>query len=134
MKMAQKRVPSLTVDIIIPASDGVVLVKRAHEPYKNRWALPGGFVNYGEKVEDAAVREAEEETSLKVKLRKLVGVYSDPNRDPRGHVVSICFLAERANGKLVANSDAAEARVFKYIPWSELAFDHSRILRDAGFG
>jgi 8-oxo-dGTP diphosphatase len=85
-------------------------------------------------VEDAAVREAEEETSLKVKLRKLVGVYSDPNRDPRGHVVSVCFLAERTNGKPVANSDAAEARVFKDIPWGELAFDHSRILRDAGFG
>jgi len=134
MKMAQKRVPSLTVDIVIPTSDGVVLIKRANEPYKNRWALPGGFVNYGEKVEDAAIREAEEETGLKVKLRKLVGVYSDPNRDPRGHVVSICFLAERTNGKPVANSDAAEARVFKDIPWGELAFDHSRILRDAGFG
>jgi 8-oxo-dGTP diphosphatase len=134
MKMVQKRVPSLTVDIVIPASDGVVLVKRANEPYKNRWALPGGFVNYGEKVEDAAVREAEEETSLKVKLIKLVGVYSDPNRDPRGHVVSVCFLAERVNGKPVAKSDAAEARVFKDIPWGELAFDHSRILRDAGFG
>lgn len=134
MKMAQKRVPSLTVDIVIPASDGVVLVKRANEPYKNRWALPGGFVNYGEKLEDAAVREAEEETGLKVKLRKLVGVYSDPKRDPRGHVVSVCFIAERANGKPVANSDAAEARLFKDIPWSELAFDHSRMLRDAGFG
>jgi 8-oxo-dGTP diphosphatase len=134
MKMAKRRVPSLTADVVIPASNGVVLIKRAHEPYKDRWALPGGFVNYREKVEDAAVREAQEETGLKVKLIKLVGVYSDPDRDPRGHVVSICFLAECVKGKPVANSDAADARVFKDIPWRELAFDHSKILRDAGFG
>jgi 8-oxo-dGTP diphosphatase len=134
MRMARRRLPSITVDIIIPSSGGVVLIKRAHEPYKDRWALPGGFVNYGETAEDAAVREAEEETGLKVKLMKLIGVYSDPNRDPRGHVVSICFLAEKVKSKPVASSDAAEARVFKDIPWKELAFDHSRILRDAGFG
>jgi len=131
--MVQKRSPLLTVDIIIPTSDGLVLVKRAREPYKGMWALPGGFVRYGERVESAAVREAEEETGLKVKLRKLVGVYSDPSRDPRGHVVSVCFLAEQANGRLSAKGDAAEARVFKDIPWQELAFDHARILRDAGF-
>jgi len=132
--MTQKRGPSITVDIIIPTSDGIVLVKRAHDPYKGKWALPGGFVRYGEMVEDAAVREAEEETSLKVKLRKIVGVYSDPSRDPRGHVVSVCFLAARINGRPLAKGDAAEARIFKDIPWGELAFDHSRILRDAGFG
>lgn len=132
--MTQKRGPSITVDIIIPTSDGIVLVKRAHDPYKGKWALPGGFVRYGEMVEDAAVREAEEETSLKVKLRKIVGVYSDPSRDPRGHVVSVCFLAARINGRLLAKGDAADARIFKDIPWGELAFDHSRILRDAGFG
>jgi len=131
--MVQKRGPLLTVDVIIPTSDGIVLVKRAREPYKGMWALPGGFVRYGERVDDAAMREAEEETGLKVKLRKLVGVYSDPSRDPRGHVVSVCFLAEQANGRLSAKGDAAEARVFKDIPWQELAFDHARILRDAGF-
>jgi len=132
--MTQKRGPSITVDIIITISDCIVLVKRAHDPYKGNWALPGGFVRYGEMVEDAAVREAEEETSLKVKLRKIVGVYSDPSRDPRGHVVSVCFLAARINGRPLAKGDAAEARIFKDIPWGELAFDHSRILRDAGFG
>lgn len=131
--MVQKRGPLLTVDIIIPTSDGIVLVKRAREPYKGMWALPGGFVRYGERVEDAAMREAEEETGLKVKLRKLVGVYSDPSRDPRGHVVSVCFLAERVNGRPSAKGDAAEARIFRDIPWGELAFDHARILRDAGF-
>ena len=132
--MVQKRGPLLTVDIIIPTSDGIVLVKRAREPYKGIWALPGGFVRYGERLEDAAMREAEEETGLKVKLRKLVGVYSDPSRDPRGHIVSVCFLAEQANGRPSAKGDAAEARIFRDIPWGELAFDHARILRDARFG
>ena len=131
--MVQKRGPLLTVDIIIPTSDGIVLVKRAREPYKGMWALPGGFVRYGERLEDAAMREAEEETGLKVKLRKLVGVYSDPSRDPRGHIVSVCFLAKQANGRPSAKGDAAEARIFRDIPWGELAFDHARILRDAGF-
>jgi len=131
--MTSRRHPLITVDIIIPTLSGIVLVKRSHEPYRGRWALPGGFVHYGEKVEDAAMREAQEETGLMVKLRKLVGVYSEVNRDPRGHVVSVCFLAERVNGKPSAKGDAAEALIFKDIPWQKLAFDHARILKDAGF-
>lgn len=131
--MVQKRGPLLTVDVIIPTSDGIVLVKRAREPYKGMWALPGGFVRYGERVEDAAVREAEEETGLKVKLGKFISIYSEPRRDPRGHVVSIRFKAKRISGKLAAGSDVKEARIFKDIPWGKLAFDHARILRDAGF-
>lgn len=128
-----KRNPMLAVDIIVPTSKGVVLVRRANDPYKGRWALPGGFVHHGERVEDAARREAEEETGLKAKLQKIIGVYSDPKRDPRGHVVSICFLAEREGGELAAGNDAAEVRAFKDIPWKELAFDHAQMLRDAGF-
>jgi len=123
----------LTVDIIIRAPGGVVLIKRRNEPFEGRWALPGGFVGYGERIEDAAVREAKEETGLGVKLGKLVGVYSDPNRDPRGHVVSVCYSAKRAGGRLISSSDAKEARIFKHIPWRKLAFDHARILKDAGF-
>ncbi|MFB0500103.1 MAG: NUDIX domain-containing protein [Candidatus Hadarchaeaceae archaeon] len=123
----------LAVDVIIRTPDGVVLIKRKNEPYKGMWAIPGGFVRYGEKVEDAAAREVKEETSLKVKLGKLVGVYSDPKRDPRGHVVSVCFLAERASGRLKASSDAQDTKIFKHIPWRELAFDHARILKEAGF-
>ena len=73
----------LVVDVVIRTPRGVVLIKRRNEPYKGRWALPGGFVRYGEMVEDAAAREAEEETGLRVKLGKLVGIYSDPKRDPR---------------------------------------------------
>lgn len=109
-------------------------MKRARGPYKGKWALPGGFVRYGEKVEDAAIREACEEIGLRVKPMKLVGVYSAPGRDPRGHVVSVCFGARPVGGRLVAGKEVAEARVFKRIPWRELAFDHAKILRDAGFG
>lgn len=123
----------LAVDVIIRTPDGVVLIKRKNEPYKERWAIPGGFVRYGERVEDAAAREVKEETSLRVKLRELVGVYSDPKRDPRGHVVSVCFLAERVGGRLKASSDAQDTKIFKHIPWRELAFDHAWILKDAGF-
>jgi len=129
-----RRQPLLMVDVVIKTEGGVVLVKRGREPYKGKWALPGGFVSYGEKVEDAAVREAREETGLKVKLRKLIGVFSDPERDPRGHAVSVCFLADAVGGKLKAGSDAAEARVFKKIPWRELAFDHEVVLKNAGMG
>jgi 8-oxo-dGTP diphosphatase len=78
------------------------------------------------------MREALEETGLKVKLQRLVGVYSDPKRDPRGHVVSACFLAKRAGGRLKAASDVEEVKIFKRIPWRGLAFDHARILKDAG--
>lgn len=123
----------LVVDVIIQVPGGVVLIKRRNEPFKGRWALPGGFVNYGERIEDAATREAREETGLSVKLGKLVGLYSDPKRDPRGHTVSACYLARRAGGRLRASSDAQEASIFRHIPWRKLAFDHARILKDAGF-
>jgi 8-oxo-dGTP diphosphatase len=120
----------LTVDVVIKTPEGVVLVKRGNEPYEGKWALPGGFVRYGERVEEAAVREALEETGLEVKLQRLVGIYSDPERDPRGHVVSACFLAKRIGGKLKAASDAKGVKIFKRIPWRELAFDHAQILKD----
>ncbi len=124
--------PRLTVDVIVTGKEGVLLVKRKNEPYKGKWALVGGFVNYGETVEQAAIRECKEETGLDIELEKLVGVYSDPNRDPRGHVVSVCFLAREKGGILKSGTDAADARFFKKIPWEELAFDHARILKDAG--
>jgi 8-oxo-dGTP diphosphatase len=124
--------PSLTVDTIIRYPDGdIVLIKRGHEPFAGQWAIPGGFVEYGETVEEAAVREANEETGLDIRLEKLVGVYSDPGRDPRGHTVSVVFLATPTGGTLRADSDAANA--LKTSDWRDLplAFDHANILTDA---
>ena len=122
--------PSLVVDVVILARGGVVLIKRATNPYKGKWAIPGGFVRFGEPVEEAAVREAREETGLGIKLKKLIGLYSDPKRDPRGHVVSACFLAEEVGGELRAGDDASAVKIFKRVPRRGLAFDHAKILRD----
>ena len=91
----ERRAPSVAVDVVLVRPDGsIVLVRRAKEPFKGCWALPGGFVRYGERVEDAARREAREETGLEVAIEGLVGVYSEPDRDPRGHVISIAVLPE----------------------------------------
>ncbi|MEE8319513.1 MAG: NUDIX hydrolase [bacterium] len=123
------RNPFPTADIIIEIDDaGIVLIKRKNPPHG--WAIPGGFVDYGETVEAAAVREAKEETSLDVELTRLLGVYSDPDRDPRFHTVSTVFVA-RASGNPVGQDDAAEARVFTRdnLP-DDLAFDHRSILDD----
>jgi len=123
--------PLLTVDVVIIYQDKIVLIRRANPPFQGCYALPGGFVEIGEKVEDAAVREAREETGLDVKLLKLLGVYSDPGRDPRGHTVSIAYIGEGV-GKLVADTDAACVGLFDpaELP-KKLAFDHKKILRDA---
>jgi len=122
----------LTADTVILYDGGVVLVRRRREPFKGQLAIPGGFVEYGESVGDAAVREAREETGLDVRLLSVVGVYSDPDRDPRGHTVTVAFLAF-GTGELRAGDDAKDVVV---VPIDEalkmeLAFDHSRILRDA---
>lgn len=129
--MAGPETPKLMVDVVIPDEQGrVVLIERAGEPFRGRWALPGGFVEVGETVEEAAVREAAEETGMAVEVSRLIGVYSDPERDPRGHNVSVAFLARVVGGDLEAASDAAEAAVID--PSTvELAFDHARIVEDA---
>ena len=118
------------VDVVIPSERGIVLVRRASDPFEGEWALPGGFVEVGETVEEAATREAAEETGLAIELARLIGVYSAPDRDPRGHNVSVAFLARVVGGDLVAASDAAEVAVLD--PEAvELAFDHRRIVADA---
>ena len=122
---------TLTVDAIIPYYKGIVLIKRKNEPYKDFYALPGGIVEYGEKVEDALLREVKEETGLKVRIRNIVGVYSDPNRDPRGHFVSICFLVIPTGGYLKAGSDAKDIKVFPLDSLPNLAFDHGKMIKDA---
>ncbi len=122
------RNPLPTVDIIIETQGGVVLVRRRTPPLG--WALPGGFVDYGESLESAAVREAREETSLDVELRGQLGAYSDPSRDPRQHTITVVFTA-RASGTPEGADDAAEAKVFALDALPEnLAFDHHRILQD----
>jgi len=123
------RNPIPTVDIIVELdAGGIILIKRAKEPFG--WAIPGGFVDYGESLEDAARREAWEETSLKVELLRQLGAYSAPDRDPRHHTLSVVFLA-RAQGKPEARDDALEVGVFteEDLP-SPLAFDHAKILAD----
>ncbi len=122
---------TLTVDGIVSFRDGIVLVKRGKDPFKGYYALPGGIVEYGERVEDAVLREVKEETGLECEIVDLVGVYSDPNRDPRGHFVTICYLLKVKGGKLKAGSDADEVKVFKLGELPKLAFDHSKILKDA---
>jgi ADP-ribose pyrophosphatase YjhB (NUDIX family) len=124
------RNPTPTVDIIIRLpGDRVVLIERANEPLG--WAFPGGFVDYGECLEDAARREAKEETHLDVELKVLLGVYSDPNRDPRQHTMSATYVA-RASQEPVAGDDAAAVAA---VPIAELldrefAFDHGEMARD----
>lgn len=126
------RNPIPTVDIIIELLDRpyrpIVLVERLNPPYG--WALPGGFVDYGETVEKAAIREAAEETGLHIKLVEQFQVYSDPERDPRHHTLSVVFLA-MAKGEPFAGDDAKNLAVFELwdIP-QNLCFDHERILRD----
>ena len=111
----------------------MVLIQRKYDPYKGSWALPGGFVEWGETVESAVLREVKEETSLEVELVALVGVYSDPDRDPRGHTVTICYLTRKKGGELKADTDASNVQCFKKdeLLKLKLAFDHNFILKDA---
>lgn len=122
---------TLTVDAIIPYQGKIVLIKRLNEPYKGFYALPGGIVEYGERVEDAVLREVEEETGLRGKIHSLVGVYSDPDRDPRGHFVSVCFIVIPKGGELKAGSDAKEVGLFSLDDLPKLAFDHEKMIKDA---
>jgi 8-oxo-dGTP diphosphatase len=128
------RTPALAVDaLIVDPARGVVLIRRANPPFQGSWALPGGFVEVGETCEAACVREAREETGLDVEPVQLVGVYSTPDRDPRGHTVSPVYLCRVAGGKAEAGDDASEARWFSDLTGVELAFDHARVLADASF-
>ncbi|NEO58582.1 MAG: NUDIX hydrolase [Okeania sp. SIO3B5] len=126
------RNPTPTVDIIIELTNQpgrpIVLIERQNEPFG--WAIPGGFVDYGESVETAARREAKEETSLEVELIEQFYVYSDPSRDPRQHTMSVVFIAT-ATGEPKAADDAKNLALFE--PWQipqNLCFDHDRILQD----
>jgi 8-oxo-dGTP diphosphatase len=130
--MPRPETPALAADIIIELIDfpgrPIVLIERAFPPYG--WAIPGGFVDVGEMVEVAAVREAKEEVSLNVKLIALLGLYSDPSRDHRGHTVTACYIAE-ASGKPKAADDAKNCQIYDIDKLPELlAFDHAQVLAD----
>ncbi len=127
--MSKPVTPLLTVDILIVQSGKIVLIQRRNPPFQGHWALPGGFVDVGETVEEAAVREANEETGLDVELQGLVGVFSDPDRDPRGHTVSICFAA-LGQGTPRASSDAQDVALFDLDDLPPLAFDHLQIINE----
>lgn len=127
-KVKDYRNPLPTVDVIMELPEGIVLIERKNEPYG--WAIPGGFVDYGESLEDAAVRESLEETSLAVTNLRLLGCYSDPARDARSHNISTVYVADAA-GTPKAGDDAAGLAVFPIDALPEpLCFDHGKILAD----
>lgn len=126
--MARPTCPPVAADVIVEIGDHVVLIERRNFPHG--WALPGGFVDFGETVEQAAVREMREEISLEVELRALLGVYSRPDRDPRGQTITVVYIG-RASGEPRGADDAREARLFQPDnPPTPLAFDHAEILAD----
>jgi len=130
--MSRPVTPSLTVDIIIQLTDRknlpIVLIERKYPPHG--WALPGGFVDIGETVETAAIREAKEETSMDVELVSLLGCYSDPKRDDRGHSISLVYISN-AHGEPKAADDAMNVQLYSVTELPKhLAFDHDEILRD----
>jgi 8-oxo-dGTP diphosphatase len=124
--------PALTVDcVVFDARGRLLLIRRANEPFKGLYALPGGFVDAGETVEQAALRELREETGVEGRIEKLIGVYSDPGRDPRGPTVSVSFLAAPLTTAAAAGDDAAHAEFVAEWRGLALAFDHARIVADA---
>ena len=127
-KIRQYKNPLPTVDIIIEVEGGIVLIKRKNKPLG--WAIPGGFVDYGESLEDAAVREAREETGLAVHLIRQFRTYSDPKRDPRFHAISTVYIA-KAQGVPEAQDDAQDVGIFGQdnLP-QDIVFDHRKILED----
>jgi 8-oxo-dGTP diphosphatase len=130
--MPKPKTPLLAADcVVFDASGRVLLIRRGHSPFKGHYALPGGFVDIGETVDDACRRELTEETGLRAGRLRLVGVYSDPRRDPRGHICSAVFLCKVARGTPKAGDDAAAAEWVADWRKADLAFDHARILADA---
>ncbi len=117
-------------DAVIVRDGRIVLIRRNKEPFKGKWALPGGFVEAGETAEEACAREAFEETGLQVRVEKLIGVFSGPERDPRGTIAG-AYLCRVVGGELRGGTDASEAKWFGLEELPELAFDHKKIIGEA---
>jgi 8-oxo-dGTP diphosphatase len=130
--MTQYKNPTPTVDVILERDSNVLMVKRKNDPFKDHLSLPGGFVNEGETVEDAMKREAVEETSLEVHPIDILGVYSDPKRDPRKHIMTVVFIGIIVGGRIRAGDDAASLEWIKLPNFErqQIAFDHAQILQD----
>ncbi len=133
--MPPPRTPFLAVDAVIIGKDGrsVILIRRLNPPFKDYYALPGGFVEVGERLEDALKREVREEAGLEVEVERIIGIYDEPNRDPRGHVVTVAYLCREVGGELKASTDAKDAKrvAIEELANIKLAFDHEKILKDA---
>jgi 8-oxo-dGTP diphosphatase len=127
-----RKIPSIAVDGIIFEDDKVLLIERIHEPYKGHSVLPGGFVEFGERLEEAIVREVFEETGLRTKVIRFTGIYDDPKRDPRGHVITVPYILKRTGGKI---RDSSETRNVRFWPLNKLprnmAYDCRNIIKDA---
>jgi len=121
----------VTVDILLEDAGKILLVKRAYPPFKGKWALPGGYIEYGETAEKAAIREAKEETGLDVGQQDTIGVYSDPRRDQRGHQITIAYKAKKKGGKIKESKETKETKMWDIKKLPKLAFDHSKIIKDA---
>lgn len=136
--MSKPITPLLTVDAVILVNNkkDLVLIHRKNPPFRGELALPGGFVDVGETVEEACIREAYEETNINVNILNLIGVFSDPKRDPRGHTITIAFLCEpkTKNEKPKAKDDAASLEILPLnnISSLKLAFDHMKIIKSSG--
>ncbi len=130
--------PLLTVDALILLNNkkDIVLIRRKNHPFQGQFALPGGFVDVGETVENACIREVKEETNITVKILKLIGIFSDPKRDPRGHTVTIAYLCEpltkREKPKALDDAAALEVVPLSNLSSLKLAFDHLDIIKSSG--
>lgn len=133
--MSEPKTPKLTVDCVLRDAQGrILLIRRKHPPFQGQYALPGGFVDIGETVEQACLREVREEAGISLNQSELdmVGVYSAPDRDPRGHTVSVAFKANIPDdAKPKAGDDAATADLIEYGPGLDIAFDHHQIIQTA---
>lgn len=124
--------PGVAADCIILDGDKVLLVKRSYEPFKNKFEIPGGFMEEGETIEETCVREAKEETGLDVEPVELLGVYTKPSRDPRGQTVGVAFVCRAKNSEVKISDEATDAQWFELekIDTANLGFDHGRIIED----
>jgi 8-oxo-dGTP diphosphatase len=130
--MPLPKTPALTVDcVVLDRQRRLLVVRRGNPPFKGKYALPGGFVDIGETVEDACRRELLEETGVRAGKLQLLGVYSDPKRDPRGHTCSVAFLTRVQRASAKAGDDAAAVEWIENWSTADMAFDHTRILADA---